>query len=156
MVWDPAPSRTSPGLWWDGLHVLLFCHWFSKALREGGRVFGPSDSLSRDWFRLWSEARRQMFWWDGFWMGACPLSKGKSQSPQRDGESIPCRIRHDQQGTGFQSENKKRQQPNPFETCRKIRSFDNNTIHRHQRHWTKCRKFEEMEPLIHCTNLKPL
>lgn len=71
MVSDPAPSRTSPGLSWDGLRDLLFCHWFSKALREGGRVFGPSDSLSRDyWFRLWSEPRRQMFRCDGFWLGA--------------------------------------------------------------------------------------
>lgn len=88
MVWDPAPSRTSPGLWGDGLRVLLFCHWFSKALREGGRVFGPSDSLSRDyWFRLWSEPRRQMFRWDGFWLGACPLSKG-NHSRLKETESL--------------------------------------------------------------------
>lgn len=98
MVLDPAPSRTSPGLWWDGLHVLMFCHWFSKALREGGWaggwVFGPSDSLSRDyWFRLWSEPRRGVFWWDEFWLGACPLSKG-NRSRLKETESLSHATKH--------------------------------------------------------------
>lgn len=52
-------------------------HWERAVGRLAGWLFGPSDSLSRDyWFRLWSESRRQVFRWDEFWLGACPFSKG--------------------------------------------------------------------------------
>lgn len=75
-ILDPAPSKTSLGLWWDGLHVLMFCHWFSKALREGRWVVGPSDSLSLvSWFMLWSEQKKECS--GVIWMRVCPLSKGK-------------------------------------------------------------------------------
>ncbi len=68
---------------------------------------------------------------------------------------------HDQQGTGFQSENKKREQPNTFETFRQICSFDNNrteqftqTKGKSTKHWCECRKSEETESLIHGKQFK--
>lgn len=164
MVLDPAPSRTSPGLWWDGLRDLMFCHWFSKALREGGRaagwLFGPSDSLSRDyWFRLWSEQRRQVFRWDEFWLGARPLSKG-NRSRLKEKESLSHATYHMiSKGQASNLRIRKESSPTHLRLADKyalltITEQFTQTKGKSTKRLSECRKSEEMESLIHGKQFK--
>lgn len=161
MVLYPAPSRTSPGLWWDGLHVWMFCHWFSKALREGERVLVHPIVLSRDyWFRLWSEPRRQVFWWDEFWLGACPLSKG-NRSRLKETESL-SHATYQMISKGQASNLRIRKESSPTH----LRLADRYTLFtiteqiiqtkgsKSTKCWSKSRKLEEMELLIHGKQFK--